>query len=117
MKYFQNKFKNIISREVTFTKEIIDKYYWYNYSFKDKKALFCSLKIGENILHIELLIFPDDMKSKGYGTKIINNIKEWAYQNDYHILELYAVQDSKEFWKKQKFNLINEKSNKMIYKI
>lgn len=117
MKYFKDKFEKIFNEEIQYTVEIMGNYFMYNYSLKRNKYLICSLKIGENLLHIELLMIPEELRRSGIGTVIVNLIKKWAYQNNYEIIELYAIHNSQVFWKKQNFQFIKEGSNKMKYEI
>lgn len=117
MKTFKDILEKITQEEINYTKGFIGSYIMYNYSFKKNKSLLCTLKMSENILHIELLILPEDLRKKGYGSLIVSNLKEWAFQNDYQLIELVSIHSSKVFWEKQGFKTINNNINKMVYYI
>lgn len=115
MMYIKNQLEKIIEEDIQYTVENISNYFIYNYSFKSNKIHIMTLKISKNILHIELIILPENYRNKGFGSAIVNMIKEWSIQNNYQIIELYAIHESKKFWVKQGFNTVKENNNNMVF--
>lgn len=115
MIFMKNQLEKLLQTDISYTVDYIGNCHVYNYSLKKQKIHIMTLKISEKIIHIELIILPENLRNNGVGSKISDVIKDWGTQNNFHSIELFAIHESMKFWIRQGFQIIKENSNRMIY--